>query len=87
MARDKLTILGRTIGTFDGWDGDDDWTVFYKFEPVDVLKDDLLAGDLNYAQFEGWFSFVDDEGKLVGQKVDVIKIMNMIQRDPDVATV
>lgn len=86
MPRNDLKILGRTIGTFDGWDGDPDCMIFCEFKPHDVLKDDLPEGDLTFNMEAGDFTYCDDDGNET-KRVDVIKIMNMIQRDPDVPTV
>jgi len=78
--RSDLKILGRTIGTFDGWDGDMDWTVYYQFEPVDVLKDDLPEGALTVDILNGVFTYADDNGN-VTQSVDIVHIANMMQKD------
>jgi hypothetical protein len=77
---DALKVLGRTIGTHNGWDGDMDAMVFYDFKPCDVLADDLPAGDLNVDFQAGDFSYYDDDGN-VTKTLDMLPILTMVKRD------
>jgi len=78
--RIPVKLLGRTIGTASGWDGDDTSMVFYEFTPHTVLADDLPPGDLSFSYDEGDFSYYDDDGKRT-KTIDAMKVLSMIQRD------
>lgn len=83
--RQDLKILGRTIGTVDGWDGDEDCFVYYEFKPNDVLKNELPEGDLNFEMTNGYFSYYtyDENGQKLDKRFDVLTILTMVQRDRD----
>jgi len=88
--RDNLRVLGRTIGTYSGWDGDDSTGfVFYAFKPIDVLATELPEGDLNMNWDTGEFTYwLGDGEEFAPYKVlDMLTILNMVQRDPDPMTV
>lgn len=84
--RHPLKILGRTIGTYSGWDGEDLCVIYYAFKPVDVLAAELPEGDINVEYENGYFSFYDADGQLY-KRFDMIAILSMIQRDPDASAV
>lgn len=64
--RQELTILGRKIGTYDGWDGDMDSMVLY-----DVESHLFPKGDLSIDYTGGRFIQYDESGEIV-QEWDVI---------------
>lgn len=78
-ARIPLVVFGRTLGTFTGWDGDQEWVVYYDVEFDPKLNNNLPNGDL---------SFTFDKGLLeihAGEKLlhhgDLIQILSNIERD------
>ena len=79
-----ITILGRTIGTASGWDGDPgQWVSYYDFMPYAGI--DLPIGDLT----------VDDENGIVGlsnpetgeffEPQDIVSLLQNIPRDKPIA--
>lgn len=56
----ELKLLGRVIGTFNGWDGDMDTMIFYKFQPAKTVQ--LEPCDLSVNYTEGTFKAYNDEG-------------------------
>lgn len=78
--RNTLKVLGRIIGTFDGWDGDGvECMVFCAFKPCDVLAEELPEGDLTVNFHEGTFTYYEDDGA-VYKTFDMLPILNMVQR-------
>ena len=58
---EDLKILGRHIGTHDGWDqADTDVFIFYAFIPVDGCI--LREGDLSFDMTRGTFTYHLDDG-------------------------
>ena len=54
----ELVILGRTIGTYSGWDQmDTNSFMFYEFKPIDALKETLSPGDLGVNYSDGHFEY------------------------------
>jgi hypothetical protein len=78
--RYPLVLLGRTIGTHDGWDGDMDAMVFYAFKPCNVLSTELPEGDLTADYQKGLLEYYTDDGKLY-KSFDMLEKLQMVQRD------
>ena len=80
MAREHLSILGRNIGTHDGWDQiDTEIFIFYKFEPFENVKTILPPGDLSVNYDGGYFEYHDAEGNPT-EMVDLIDTLKAITR-------
>ncbi len=79
--RAPLVLLGRTIGTYEGWDGDPDVMVFYAFKPCDVLSTELPEGDLTVDYTKGLFTYHEDDGALY-KSFDMLATLQMVQRNP-----
>lgn len=73
--RKEATILGRSVGTLDGWDWiDDNSFVLYNFEPAEGF--DMPKYDLTVDFSAGKFSnFSYDDGSLILEK-DFLTVMN-----------
>lgn len=77
---DDLVILGRKIGTSDGWDQlDYGIDTHYKFDPIDELKQILPMGDLVINYNGGYFEYNDSEGN-VTESVDIIDTLKTLKR-------
>lgn len=62
VERTDLIVLGRLIGTYQGWDGGDEGEyVFYDFIPAPNVN--LPSSfDLSVSYQKGWFAQYDDNG-------------------------
>jgi hypothetical protein len=64
-SRTDLIIMGRAIGTFDGWDDVGDLVmIYYAFNPCPTLERELPVGDISVDYEKGTFSFYCDDGTL-----------------------
>lgn len=73
-----LVILGRTIGTFTGWDQGDTLAFdYYGFKPVEGLP--IPACDLNVDYDNGYFSHYNDAGNKLGEW-DIVTCLQAITR-------
>lgn len=76
----ELKILGRVIGTFDGWDswdGDMDEMVFYKYQPEGTIQ--IQPCDLSVNYTDGVFKSYDDNGELLWSK-DIIETISHLSK-------
>jgi len=79
--RNDLMVLGRTIGTYDGWDGDFlETLIFYAFKPCKLLEKELPEGDLTVNYEKGNFIYFKDDGG-IDKTIDMMHILNMIKKD------
>lgn len=76
--RKRLIIMGRVIGTYIGWDGDDESMVFYQFEPAENVTElhNVAPGidDIAVHFTMGFFVWYDENGIPIVQR-DVISII------------
>lgn len=75
-----VMILGRTIGTAGGWDGDEQTLVFYNFIPVASI-DKSITGTLQVEMEKGILSVLDDDGIETTQQHDLIDFFRQFPRD------
>lgn len=78
--RIDIKLLGRTIGTAAGWDGDPgELTWYYDFQPKNGI--DLLKGDLAFHETDRLIGDLNPEsGEFVDSR-DVVQFMSAIPRD------
>jgi len=77
--RHTFTVLGRDIGTATGWDQQDTHVViFYDLEPFYEIN--LPKGDVEFDSENGYFIAYDENGDLVGEKLDVISVLSNTSR-------
>lgn len=63
--RSECIVLGRVIGSYNGWDQVDDSTIcFYGFEPILELSH-IPSGDLGFNYEEGKFESYADNGEII----------------------
>lgn len=75
----ELKILGRIVGTFDGWDGDPgDQVWFYNFKPNENVK--IPACEcLYYEETEGYIKCGTSDGQITNT-FDIIELLSSIPR-------
>jgi hypothetical protein len=71
-------VLGRTIGTATGWDGDMEPMIIYDFIPYKEVK--LPHGDLSIDFMKGLFITYDPDGNEV-QSLDMIEILMTLPKE------
>ena len=78
--RITVSVLGRTIGTARGWDGDlGELTCYYDFEPKSGI--DLPIGDLYITDSNGTIGLSDEETGEPLNAQDVVTVLSTIPRD------
>lgn len=78
--RIDLIVLGRKIGTCDGWDSVDELAhVYYDFIPIIGLS--IPDGDLRVLYSDGKFETYADEGDVIfaADIIDTIKHLEVVQ--------
>jgi len=77
--RSDCIILGRTIGTATGWDGDEENIVIllYEFQPAPGI--DLPAGDVTIDFDAGLAETHDDHGEVLISK-DIVTVLANVPR-------
>ena len=75
MERGVCRVMGKTLGTYDGWDGDDLTIVFYDFRPTEGVP--LASGDLTLSYEKGIFEYYNDDGE-VTSTVDALSVLTSI---------
>lgn len=70
MARSELKVMGKVLGTYDGWDGEMPAFAFYNFQPNEGIN--IQAGDLGIHYEDGMFDVsnpdtgdIHDTGSLI----------------------
>jgi len=82
--RITVSVLGRTIGTATGWDGDPSgWTCYYDFEPKSGI--DLPIGDLYLNDNNGTIGLSNEETGEPLNAQDVVTVLSAIPRDKPIA--
>ena len=76
--RKPLIVMGRRIGTYTGWDGDDEECVYYGFRYHSGVN--LPTSDLSVNYKLGQFRVYDEQGTLTFQ-CDAIPILARL--DPE----
>ncbi len=82
--RIDVTILGRTIGTASGYDGDPgEWVCYYDFEPKAGI--DLPKGDLAVNEITGTIGLSNEETGEPFDGQDIVLVLFNIPRNKPVA--
>lgn len=80
IERVDLIVLGRLMGTHEGWDGDMDSLIFYRYVPNTLAGlSGLIEGDLGVDLLRGEFSYYNDDGS-TRTKQDAIPILNRLPK-------
>ena len=77
--RSTFVFLGRQIGTYAGWDGDESCFVLYEFQPIKGLQT-IPTGDLEVDWAKGLFAHYTDNGELTWSS-DIITLMRDLPID------
>jgi hypothetical protein len=80
--RMPVTIMGRTIGTASGWDGEDQTLGFYDFEPsettaAELSKTNSLQIDFTTGKITAW----NEDGCLEWEILDGIAVLAKLPLD------
>lgn len=61
--RIEIKLMGKVLGTADGWDGEMPTFAFYDFQPAEGIS--LKAGDLQIDYETGMFDIVAESGDVL----------------------
>lgn len=79
---DDLIIMGRLLGTYDGWDSSDEDMIFYNFKPTDnvaVIMHGSPAKTLCIMVALGKFIWYDD---ITGAPIKYLDVLSVLKELP-----
>lgn len=80
--RMEVKVLGRVLGTADGWDGDlGEYMVFYDFKPLPGI--DLEEGDMQIDFDKDLIGVIDEKADFIGGGKPLVEFLSTIKREEE----